>query len=208
MARRYDPKVKRTPMALAVMVLLHAVVAYVLLAYGSRPPGPPAQRPLMASIVEEAKVPEPPPPPPAPPVRRQEVAAQTLPPFVPPPDVAPPAALASPVVESVAIAPPAQHVIAPPALVAPPATPARIEIGVACPHQVQPEMPSRAAREGISGVVRAQVRIREGVVREVTVLSGPGIFHSAVRDAVMQYRCKAVAGAEVIAVQDFRFEAQ
>ncbi len=55
--------------------------------------------------------------------------------------------------------------------------------------------------------MRAQAVIRNGAVVEVTVLSGPRIFHAAVRAAMLQYRC--VSGAdEVIAVQEFAFRVE
>jgi protein TonB len=69
---------------------------------------------------------------------------------------------------------------------------------------VRPEVPRGA--EGVSGVIRAQAVIRDGIVKEVTILSGPKVFHSAVRSAMLQYRC--VSGdADIVAVQQFVFEA-
>ena len=76
---------------------------------------------------------------------------------------------------------------------------------VACPHQVTPQMPSRAVREGTEGVVEAQAVIRDGVVREVTILSGPPVYHAAVRQAMLQYRCVSGSG-EVVATQKFVFK--
>jgi protein TonB len=62
-------------------------------------------------------------------------------------------------------------------------------------------MPKQALREGTSGVVSFQVQIKDGVVRDVTILSGPRVFHSAVRNAVMQYKCisagEATASGEI-----------
>lgn len=66
-------------------------------------------------------------------------------------------------------------------------------------------MPRRALREGIGGVVRAQAMIRGGVVQEVTILSGPRVFHAAVRNAMLQYKCSSGAG-EVVATQEFEFK--
>ena len=65
-------------------------------------------------------------------------------------------------------------------------------------------MPRQALREGIEGVVRAQVLVRDGVVREVTILSGPRVFHSAVRAAMLQYKC--VDSGEAIATQEIAFK--
>jgi len=129
------------------------------------------------------------------------------PPYVPPPEVPPPSSTA-PAIVSVPTPPPAPAVIAPPPPVeAPPAPPqpARSEMSVACPTQVPPDMPRQAIREGTTGVVRAQAVIRDGAVREVTILSGPRVFHSAVRSAMLQYKC--VSGAsEIIATQEFVFK--
>ena len=81
----------------------------------------------------------------------------------------------------------------------------RADMGVACPRQVAPDMPRRALQEGISGVVRAQALIRNGAVVEVTILSGPRIYHAAVRAAMLQYRCVSDA-SEVLATQEFAFK--
>lgn len=76
---------------------------------------------------------------------------------------------------------------------------------MACPTQVRPEMPRQALRERIEGVVRAQARIENGKVKDVTILSGPRAYHTAVRDAMMQYRCVSDS-AEIIATQEFVFK--
>ena len=77
------------------------------------------------------------------------------------------------------------------------------DIGVACPTQVRPEIPRRALQEGIGGTVRAQALIVGGTVKEVTVLSGPRVYHAAVRSAMLQYKCSAPDGT--LAVQEFEF---
>ena len=46
---------------------------------------------------------------------------------------------------------------------------------------------------------------RDGAVKEVTILSGPRVYHSAVRDAMMQYKCISDSG-EVTATQEFGFK--
>ena len=76
---------------------------------------------------------------------------------------------------------------------------------IACPTQVPPEMPRKALQDGIEGVVKAQALVRNGAVQEVTILSGPRVFHNAVKAAMMQYRCASDA-AEVIATQEFVFK--
>jgi len=81
------------------------------------------------------------------------------------------------------------------------------DIAVVCPTQLAPVMPRLAIRAGQSGVVLAQALVVGGKVREVRFLSGPSIFHNAVRAAMLQYRCVSNA-AEVQVTQEFRFELQ
>jgi hypothetical protein len=83
----------------------------------------------------------------------------------------------------------------------------RAEIGMACSTQVKPEMPRKALQDGVEGVVRAQALVRDGVVRDVTILSGPRVFHSAVREAMLQYKCASEPG-DVIVPQEFVFKAK
>jgi protein TonB len=126
------------------------------------------------------------------------------PPFVPPPEVTPP--VTAPSISSVATPPPAPPVIAPPPPpAAPPAPSGRQSMGVACPTQVKPEIPRAALRDGTSGVVKAQATIRDGHVVNVEILSGPRVFHNAVRDAMMQYKCISGSG-DMIATQEFSFK--
>jgi protein TonB len=83
--------------------------------------------------------------------------------------------------------------------------PVKKDIAVACPTQVPPEMPRKALQDGIEGVVKAQIIIRDGVVQEVSILSGPRVYHAAVRAAMLQYKCQSGSG-EVIATQEFAFK--
>ena len=78
-------------------------------------------------------------------------------------------------------------------------------IGLACPTQVAPEMPRRAVKDGIEGVVKVQIVVKNGAVQDVTVLSGPKVFHEAVIAAVKHYKCVA-DGPEVVATQEFTFK--
>jgi periplasmic protein TonB len=124
--------------------------------------------------------------------------------------VAPQVSSMAPAIESVATLPPAPAVIAaaPPSAQAPVAIePRRASIGLVCPGQVAPEMPRRALREGIEGVVKAQVHVKGGKVVQVTILSGPAVFHAAVKAAMLQYRCVA-DGDEVVATQVFNFKVE
>lgn len=88
------------------------------------------------------------------------------------------------------------------------ATGARLDVAALCATQVRPEMPRKALQEGIEGVMQAQAVIRDGVVRDVTIVSGPRGFQSAVRDAMLQYKCARGDGREVVAAQEFVFKAR
>ena len=46
---------------------------------------------------------------------------------------------------------------------------------------------------------------KDGVIKEITILSGPRVFHAAVKAAMKQYKCTAEAG-EVVATQEFVFK--
>ena len=213
----YKPKdPSRRYKGIAIVVALHILIGWAIVSGTAKNALVALKKPLEAVVIQEVIIPPPPPPPPPKQIKPQEVPKVEAPPppFVPPPDVAPPATLTAPVVQSVATPPPTPAVIAPPpppAPAAPPAPPAppkpppnRSDIRVACPTQVQPEMPRRAIQNGIGGVVRAQVLIKEGAVKEVTILSGPSIFHAAVKAAMMQYKCTAESG-EITATQEFVF---
>jgi len=78
---------------------------------------------------------------------------------------------------------------------------------LACPTRVDPVMPQRARRDGIEGAVRAEAVVRDGKVTEVRILSGHPVFHTAVRQALLQYQC-ARQPVEGRIVQDFVFRLQ
>lgn len=122
------------------------------------------------------------------------------------PDPVPPVSAPPRPTEAPAPPPPPPPPAAGPPVPPPPAGP--VEIGVACPTQVAPQMPRRALVEGIEGVVRARARIRAGRVLDVEIVSGPAVFHAAVRSAMLQYRCSASGDAEVLAEQEFRFRVE
>ena len=217
-----DPSKRYT--GIIFVVVLHALLGYALVSGLARKGLDIIKKPLQAVVIQEVIIPPPPPPtPPPPPPKKIEPPPQAPkavappPPFVPPPEVAPPVsaaptieAVATPPPEPVVIAPPPPVVVAPPAPPVPPAPPPpkvtpKTDIGVACPTQVAPDMPRRALQDGTGGVVRAQALIRDGVVKEVTILSGPRVFHTAVRNAMLQYKCTADAG-DVLATQEFSFK--
>ena len=199
-----DPS--RSATGLVVVVGLHIVIGYALVSGLARDIVKVIKKPLDAAVIQEVKLPPPPPPPKVVKVEQApNVKAPPPPAYVPPPEVVAP--VSAPVIAaSTPTPPPEPAVIAPPAPPAPvaPPKPQRMDIAASCPNQVRPEVPRGA--EGVSGVIRAQAVIRDGIVKEVTILSGPKVFHSAVRSAMLQYRC--VSGdADIVAVQQFVFEA-
>jgi protein TonB len=200
---------------LAVVAGLHVLLGYALVSGLARKGFEVVKKPLEAVVIQEVILPPPPPPPPPPKkieppkIEAPKVEAPPPPPYVPPPEVTPPPS-AAPAIVSIPTPPPEPVVIAPPpppAPPAPPAAPAKADIGVVCPTQAKPEMPRKAAQEGTTGVVKAQATIRGGVVKEVQILSGPRVFHAAVRAAMMQYKCQS-GDADVQAVQEFEFKTE
>jgi protein TonB len=191
-----------------VVILVHAIVLYALITGTAYNALKIIKKPLEAAVIQEVIIPPPPPPPPPPPKQIVKPQAPKVeappPPFVPPPEVTPP--VTAPAITSVQTPPPAPPVIAPPpAPAAPPAPSGRQDMTVACPTQIPPQMPAKAAREGTQGVVRAQATIRDGRVVNVEILGGPRVFHDAVRNAMMQYKCISGSG-DMIATQEFSFK--
>lgn len=196
----------------AVVVLLHIVILWALVSGTARKGLEIIKKPLEAAVIQEVIIPPPPPPPPPKQIVKQEPQAPKVdappPPFVPPPEVTPQVS-AAPAIASVQTPPPAMPAIAPPAPPAPPAPkPAgRAEMSIACPTQIKPDMPRQALKDGTEGVVKAQALIRDGVVKEVTIVSGPRVFHAAVRNAMLQYKCVSEPG-DVLAPQEFVFKVE
>ena len=195
----------------AAVVVLHIFIFYALVSGLARNVVEIVKKPLETKIIVELPPPPPPPPkeivkpPPAPKVEAPP------PPYVPPPEITPPPSVAPPIT-TVAEPPKVEYKIEPPppppAPPAPPAQPAGpVNIGVVCPTQVKPEIPRKALQEGTSGVVRAQAKISGGVVKDVTILSGPRVFHAPVKAAMLQYKCQSTA-EDVIATQDFEFKVE
>jgi protein TonB len=188
------------------VIVIHIFVLWALVTGTARKGLEIIKKPLEAAVIQEVIIPPPPPPPPKeikPPEPKTPKVEAPPPPSIPPPEVTPPPTTA-PSIASVQTPPPTPAVIAPPPAPAP-APAGRQEMGVACPTQVRPDMPRQAIKEGTEGVVKAQALIRDGAVREVTILSGPRVFHAPVRNAMMQYRCVSGAG-DIIATQEFVFK--
>ena len=209
---RFEPRdPSRRIKGLIIVVALHAIIGYALVSGMARKGLNFIKKPLEAVVIQEVIIPPPPPPPPKKiekPLVMPKVEAPP-PPYVPPPDVTPQVSSNAPAIVSVATPPTAPAEIAPPPPPdAPVATgPKRTTIGLACPTQVPPEMPRKALQDGIEGVVKAQIRIKNGVIQDVTVLSGPRVFHTAVKAAMMQYKC-VTNESDVIAVQEFKFKVE
>lgn len=193
---------------IAIVIGLHILLIWGLISGTAHDALKVIKKPLEAVVIQEVIIPPPPPPPPKPIVKPTDVPIVEAPPppFVPPPDVAPPVTSA-PTIAAVTAPPPTPVVIAPPPPVAAPPKPApnRADLRVACPTQVPPEMPRKAIQDGSEGVVKAQALVKDGMVRDVTILSGPRVFHAAVKAAMMQYKCTADA-TEILATQEFVFK--
>lgn len=195
---------------LAIVIALHLLMGYALVSGMARKGLNLITKPLEAVVIQEVIIP--PPPPPLAPKKIEtpkEVAkSEAPPPFVPLPDVAIPTASPAISIASTTNAAPTPAVIAPPPPPPPPVKPLlnRSDIAVACPTQVPPVMPRKAILDGTEGVIKAQIRIKSGVIQDVLILSGPRVFHAAVKTAMLQYKCISDAGGEVVATQEFNFK--
>jgi protein TonB len=195
-----------------VVLLVHVLIGYALVTGTARQGLNLIKKPLEVVLIQEVTLPPPPQLPPRPErVKPPEIQAPKLPaplPFVPQPDAP---VMPAPEIATALQPPPKQTVIEPPPSAPPAPVPvpqaSRTEMAIACPIQLPPAMPIRALRDGMQGVVRAQALIRDGAVKEVTILSGPPVFHQAVRAAMLQYQCTRTS-VEVIAVQEFNFRIQ
>ena len=207
----YKPKdPSRRYKGIAIVIVLHVLLLYGIVTGTAKNVLAAIKKPLEAVVIQEVIIPPPPPPPPKEikPVETPKSEAPP-PPFVPPPDVATATSTSAVSIASVATPPPAPAVIAPPPPPAPvvKAAPAKQDIRLACPTQVPPEMPRKALQDGTEGVVKAEATIKDGAVIDVSILSGPRVFHAAVRAAMMQYKCVSGAG-ETKAVQEFAFKVE
>lgn len=206
---RFEPRnASRRLKGIIIVVVLHALIGYALVSGLARKGLNLIKKPLEAVVIQDVIIPPPPPPPPPPKKIEKLPEAPKVeappPPFVPTPEVAPQVISTAPVIQSVAKLPPTPAVITPPP---PPVVtgPKRTSIGLACPKQVAPEMPRKALQEEIEGVVKAQIHVKGGIIQDVTILSGPRVFHAAVKAAMMQYTC-VTDGGDVIATQEFNFK--
>ena len=208
---------------IAIVVALHVLIGWGIVSGTARQTLEYIKKPLKAAVIQEVIIPPPPPPPPPKRIEPPKVVPKLElppPPFIPPPDIPPPVIPTAPVIQAIQAPPPKPVEIKPPPPPAPPppkpappapppkpAGPTVASMGVACPTQVAPEMPRRALRDGTEGVVVARVTIKLGKVSDVTIVSGPRVFHDAVKEAVLQYKCTNT-GPEVVATQEFVFRIQ
>jgi protein TonB len=197
---------------LIIVIVLHAFLGYALVSGMARKGLNFIKKPLEAVVIQEVIIPPPPPPPPPKKIEKPKEVLKVdapPPPYVPPPDVAPQVTSNAPVIQSTQVVPTAPIVIAPPPPPPPPPAvatgPRRTTIGLACPTQVAPEMPRKALQDGTEGVVKAQIHVKGGSIQSVEILSGPRVFHAAVKAAMLQYKC-VTDGADVIATQEFNFK--
>lgn len=207
--QQHEPSSRRF-MGIGVAAVAHLIIGWALVSGLAGKVVEAIKKPLETRIIQEVQLPPPPPPPPpkqikSPPPAPKVVAPPPLP-FVPPPEVTPQAVAPTAITMIASTPPPVEYKIealppAPPA----PAAPSRQDIGVVCPTQVRPEIPAEALDRGISGKVQAQVRINDGAVKEVTILSGPRVYYAAVRAALQRYKCLSGDG-DVLAVQEFNFK--
>lgn len=216
---------------LLIVIALHVVIGYALLSGMARKDVTAVNKPLQAVIIQEVTI-APAPAPAQPPLEIPDVPkpkpAVATPPLpiprepVTPVQIAPAATMPS--TPQAPAPPPSASVEAPltqttpstsasphaPSVPSSPAAPQPVaatkpDIHIACPKQIAPAMPRQAMRDGTQGVVKAQAVLRDGAVREVIILSGPSVFHAAVRRAMLQYECTP-SPIEIVVTQDFNFK--
>lgn len=168
---------------LAIVVIFHVILGYVLINGLARKVVDVLKKPLDVAIIEEIKTPQSPPPPKVPPQLPKVVAPP--PPFVPPPEIQ---------VE----APPVQNVITTSSKPDPapaPAAPLTVSVGLACPNHMAVRgrlpYPAQAQQMGLSGeVVLEFIVTASGQISDVTVAKSTNrLFNSTAINAVNQLRC-------------------
>ena len=81
---------------------------------------------------------------------------------------------------------------------------ARVPARAVCRKMAAPQAPAAALQDGAKGTVVAEMRVENGKVVEVLSLSGPGVFHAAVTEALHKYECDRL-DRPVLATQSFDF---
>lgn len=198
------------PLGIGIVAGVHVVIGWALASGLGNEMVAAIKKPLEAVVLQEVTLPPPPPPPPPKPVEQPKQIVQQAPvpppPFVPPAEVTAAPNVEAPVLQSSPTPPLEPAPIAPPPPPAVPAATGKVDLAIACPTQVRPEIPAKALREGVSGTVRAQATILGGAVAAVEILGGPRVFHAAVREAMQKYRCTAPDGTVAVQTFDFKVE--
>lgn len=187
-----------SPVGWIGVAVLHIFLGWALIVGTDLPVFKVLQKPIEAVLIKDVAVL---PPSPAPKVKAQRA-------FVPLPVIAPPdrdvamsiTATAQPVPETFSPAQPATSATPTPA----PSLPEKVEAALICPGQVRPVIPRQAYIDNIQGLVQAQATVQDGLVKDVRILSGPRVFHDAVKSAMRQYHCSNQPIA-VVAMQSFNF---
>lgn len=196
-ARRYK--------GIAIVIGLHLVIGYAIIT-GTTSDGLKTIKQRIETVVIDEPVIPPPPPPPTQrvPLERSKTVVQET--YVQPPDAAP-SEVSQLTIEAKSEPPtePVQIALAQPQVAQTVTKVTSSDLRVACPSQAAPEMPRKAIQDGTEGVVKASALIKDGVIRDITILSGPRVFHGAVKAAMQQYKCTASAG-EIVATQEFVFK--
>lgn len=196
---------KKSPVGLGVVVVLHILLAWALVAGLGRKMIDVIKAPIETKIIEEVKPPPPPPPENLPPPPK---FAPPPPSFVPPPEVQvnPPPQMA-PTITTTQVAPPPVAVTIGPAKVDA-AAPAAVHAG---PSRVAPRVnfnsdcerppfPPAAARAQVSGEVRIKVTVGtdgRASATEIEKSSGPTREHKLLdraAEAAIRNTCKFVPG--------------
>ena len=189
-----------------IVCILHLFLGWALISGTASKGLTLLMKPLEAVLIQEVSIAPPPPPPKASKPLASKLEAPP-PPFMPPSEMPAPVTAIAQIV-SVPMPPVVVPSLAPTPTPAPPfVSAARTDIATVCPTQVPPEMPRKAILDGTQGVIKAQATIQDGIVSSVVILSGPRLFHAAVRNAMLQYKCKS-GHVEVVAIQDFNFQIQ
>lgn len=180
---------------LATVIALHVLAVWALVVATDRDTIAKLIAPTYVMLMNEEK----PTPPPQQPMPKPKVKPETAP---------------KPEIEVARVSSNAVEVIhsnEPPTPVVVDATPApspkvaqTMEAAMICPTQVRPEIPRQALIKNIQGLIRVEAVVAGGTVKEVHFLSGPRVFHEAVRNAMLQYKCSVQRDA-VLAVQEFNF---
>lgn len=197
MAQRISYSTPNHPMRLGIVLGLHVLMGWGLVVGTDMPVLKVLRKPMETLLIKEVALLPPPPPKPQ---------AKAPPPYIPPPDIVVAERSSAASITTTAQPTPEPARVLPVVVAAPPAPalPEKVEAALICPEQVTPTIPRQAYLDNIQGLVQAQATVQDGQVREVRIVSGPRIFHEAVKAAMRQYKCSTQPGV-VVAMQSFNF---